>query len=128
MSAWYNKTMAFPGELNLTYYKGDTQDFSIYPKQSDGSAFVMTGYTIKFSISTERGSSGSTPIECYAVIASDDPTKAVCAIRPADGAQLTAGTQYVYDIEIRKTATPYPLVYTILTGTVNVTADVTQGV
>lgn len=118
--------MAFPGELNLTYYKGDTQDFSIYPKQSDGSAFIMAGYTIKFSISTERGS-GATPIECYAVISPDDPTKALCAIRPADGAQLTAGTQYVYDIQISKSATPYPLVYTILTGTVTVTADVTQG-
>ena len=118
--------MAFPGELNLTYYKGDTQDFSIYPKQSDGSAFIMAGYTIKFSISTERGSGGTTR-ECYAVISSDDPTKALCAIRPTDGDQLTAGTQYVYDIQISKSATPYPFVYTILTGTVTVTADVTQG-
>ena len=117
--------MAFPGELNLTYYKGDTQDFSIYPKKSDGSAFIMAGYTIKFTISTGRGS--GTPIQCYSVIDSDDPTKALCAIRPIDGNQLTAGTQYVYDIQISKSSVPYDIVYTILTGTVTVTADVTQG-
>jgi hypothetical protein len=126
MSAWYNKTMAFPGELNLTYYKGDTQEFNIYPKQDGGnSPFYMTGYTIKFSIAEARGS--NSVIECYAVVDSDDPTLARCAIRPADGAQLTPGTSYVYDIEISKDATPYPLVYTILTGTVTVTDQVTQG-
>ncbi len=81
--------MAFPGELNLTYYKGDTQDFSIYPKQSDGSAFIMSGYTIKFSISTQRGS-GTTPVECYAVVSADDPTKAALAegIVPGGGVSL----------------------------------------
>lgn len=117
--------MAFPGELNLTYYKGDTQEFAIYPKQNDGSEFRMTGYTIKFSIAQTRGSSSI--IQCYAVIDSEDASIARCAIRPADGAQLTAGTSYVYDVEISKSSTPYPLVYTILTGTVTVTDQVTQG-
>jgi hypothetical protein len=116
--------MAFPGELNLTYYKGDTQEFRIYPKQNDGSAFNMSGYTIKFSIAPTRGS--SSVIECYAVIDDINPTIANCTIRPADGAQLTAGTGYVYDVEIKKTSTPYDLVYTILTGTVSVTEQVTQ--
>jgi hypothetical protein len=124
MSAWYNKTMAFPGELNLTYYKGDTQEFRIYPKQNGGQAFNMSGYTVKFSIAETRGS--SSVIECYAVIDEVTPTVVNCAIRPADGAELTAGTQYVYDVEIKKTSTPYDLVYTILTGTVSVTEQVTQ--
>jgi len=116
--------MAFPGELNLTYYKGDTQEFRIYPKQNDGSAFNMSGYAIKFSIAASRGSSSI--IECYSVVDENNPSMAVCAIRPADGAQLTAGTQYVYDVEIKKASTPYDLVYTILTGTVSVTEQVTQ--
>lgn len=124
MSAWYNKTMAFPGELNLTYYKGDTQEFRIYPKQNDGSPFNMAGYTIKFSIAQSRGS--LSVIECYAVVDENNPSMAVCAIRPADGTQLTAGTQYFYDVEIKKTSTPYDLVYTILTGTLSVTEQVTQ--
>ena len=117
--------MAFPGELNLNYYKGDTQEFLIYPKQNGTSSFVMTGYSIKFSIAEARGS--SSVIEAYAIIDADDPTMAKCAIRPADGAQLTPGVQYVYDVEISKTALPYPLVYTILTGTITVTDQVTQG-
>ncbi|MFM6983882.1 MAG: hypothetical protein ACKOXF_07100 [Chitinophagaceae bacterium] len=117
--------MAFPGELNLNYYKGDTQEFRIYPKQNDGSSFNMSGYTIKFSIADTRGS--LSVIECYAVVDENNPNMAVCAIRPADGAQLTAGTQYVYDVEIKKISTPYDLVYTILTGTVTVTEQVTQG-
>jgi hypothetical protein len=116
--------MAFPGELNISYYKGDTQEFALYPKQNNGTSFVMTGYTIKFSIATTRGS--STTINCYAAIDSSDPTKALCVIRPADGAQLTAGTQYVYDVQISKSSTPYPIVYTILTGTVSVTEQVVQ--
>jgi hypothetical protein len=117
--------MAFPGELNLTYYKGDTQEFAVYPKQNDGQSFNMSGYQIKFSIAESRGASQI--IQCYAAVDSANPTVARCAIRPADGLQLTPGTQYVYDIEISKSATPYPLVYTILTGTVSVTDQVTTG-
>jgi hypothetical protein len=124
MSAWYNKTMAFPGELNLTYYKGDTQEFRIYPRKNDGSSFNMSGYTVKFSVAENRGS--SSVIECYAVIDGDNSNIVNCAIRPADGEQLVPGTQYVYDVEVKKTSTPYNLVYTILTGTISVTDQVTQ--
>jgi hypothetical protein len=124
MSAWYNKTMAFPGELNLNYYKGDTQEFAIYPKQNDGSAFNMTGFTIKFAIAETRGATSL--IECYASIDSQDPSIGRCAITPANGASLIAGKQYVYDVQISKPSTPYPLVYTILTGTVSVTDQVVR--
>ena len=116
--------MAFPGELNLTYYKGDTQEFRIYPKQNNGQAFNMAGYTVKFSIAQQRGS--SSVIECYAVIDSANPNVVNCTIRPADGAQLTPGIQYFYDVEIKKTSTPYDLVYTILNVTVSVTEQVSQ--
>ena len=37
--------MAFPGTLNINYYKGDTYEFNIYPKKStDGSAFDLTSF------------------------------------------------------------------------------------
>lgn len=117
--------MAFPNELNLNYYKGDTQEFAIYPKKTDNSAFDMTGYTVKFTIAESRGS--SSVITCYAVIDSLNTSKLNCAIRPADGAQLVPGTTYYYDVEIKKTSTPYDLVYTVLTGTVSVTEQVSQG-
>ena len=47
--------MAFPGELNINYYKGDTYEFSIYPKNADGSAMNLTNYLPQFTISLARG-------------------------------------------------------------------------
>jgi len=115
--------MAFPGELNINYYKGDTYEFKIYPKIStDGTVFNMSGYSVKFSMATERGS--STIIEGYSSISSDS-TYISCAITPGNGASLIAGTQYVYDVEIKKSSTPYNLVHTLLNGTISVTNQVT---
>ena len=37
--------MAFPGTYNFSYYKGDTNEFVIRPKNSSGSAFDLTGYS-----------------------------------------------------------------------------------
>lgn len=116
--------MAFPNELNLNYYKGDTQEFAIYPKKTDGSAFDMVNWNVKFTVASERGS--SSVIQCYAVIDSLNTSKINCAITPANGAQLTPGTTYYYDVEISKTATPYNLVHTVLTGTISVTEQVSQ--
>lgn len=123
--------MAFPGTLNIEYYKGDTHEFRIYPKQADGSSFNLTGYTAKFSFSKFRGAEGSaTYHEAFAQI-SDDKTSILCAIRPyisaqdpGDQAYLTPGDSYVYDVEIKKSASPYPLVYTVLTGDIAVTDQV----
>jgi hypothetical protein len=117
--------MAFPNELNINYYKGDTQEFALYPQKTDGSEFIMTGYAVKFTIASERGS--SSVINAYAAIDSQNPAKLLCTIRPADGANLVPGNTYYYDVEISKSGTPYPLVYTILTGTVSVTEQVSQG-
>jgi hypothetical protein len=116
--------MAFPGELNISYYKGDTYEFKIYPKKStDGTVFNMFGYSVTFKMATERGS--STTIEGYSSISSDN-TYVSCAITPGNGDSLSAGTQYVYDVEIRKNSTPYNLVHTLLTGTISVTNQVSQ--
>lgn len=114
--------MAFPGELNISYYKGDTYEFKIYPKKTDGTVFSMSGYSVKFSMATSRGS--STIVEGYASIAGDG-TYVSCAITPGNGDSLTAGTQYVYDVEIKKSASPYNLVHTLLTGSITVTNQVT---
>ena len=51
--------MAFPATYNISYYAGDTYQFVIRPKNSNGSSFSMplAIYTPKFYISTTRGSS-----------------------------------------------------------------------
>lgn len=150
MSAWYNKTMAFPAIYDFNYYKGDTFEFRIYPKKNDGTVFDLSPYRnqstnfanlpdditdteapydgAQFTISTVRGSAG-VPIKCFAIV-SDDNTFVQCAIRPPEGEQLVAGTEYVYDVEVRKeSGTPglgqYALVHTLLTGKITITDQVT---
>jgi hypothetical protein len=124
--------MAFPGTFDINYYRGDTYEFKIYPKDASGAAFPLTGYDLaqgaKFTISTQRGLDGlADQIQAYAAI-SADRTHISCAILPANGTAMTAGTNYVYDIEISKTGTPYNLVTTLLTGTISVTNQVTGAV
>jgi hypothetical protein len=118
--------MAFPGTYNFSYYRGDTLEFRIYPKDSSGSAFDLTDYSGSelFTISTSRGEDGLLDqVSGYAEI-SGDGTYILCVITPDSGTQLAAGTQYVYDVEISKTAAPYNIVYTLLTGTITVTDQV----
>jgi len=119
--------MAFPGTLNINYYKGDTYEFRVYPKDSSGASFDLSQYgNAKFTISTSRGSSGvSGRIECLAVITSGVSGNYVtCTIRPGDSVTMSAATQYVYDVEITRTSSPHNYVYTLLTGTVSVTDQV----
>lgn len=116
--------MAFPGTYNISYYKGDTYEFRVYPKDSSGAIFDLTNYgNVKFTIADARGA-GSTKIEAYAQI-SNDKTYITCAILPGNSVSMSADVQYVYDIEITRTASPYSYVYTLLTGTINVTEQVT---
>jgi hypothetical protein len=124
--------MAFPGTYNINYYKGDTFEFRVYPKDSSGAAFPLAQYIapaglVKFTIAPARGALGvgQTAIQGYAEI-SNDNTNILCVITPANGALMTAGTEYVYDVEIARSSASYDYVYTLLTGTVSVTAQVTQ--
>ena len=42
--------MAFPGTYNISYYKGDTLEFKIYPKDSSGASFSLDNYIATFTI------------------------------------------------------------------------------
>ena len=120
--------MAFPGNFNIDYYRGDTYEFKIYPKDNSGAAFPLTGYNltegVKFTISTERGINGiEDQIEAFAEI-SADLTHITCAILPSNGADMTSNLPYEYDIEIRKDGSQYPLVTTLLSGQIRVKEQV----
>lgn len=118
--------MAFPGKYDFNYYKGDTLEFKVYPKTTTGQAFSLQGYDAEFNIATARGLASSQQINAYAQI-SPDKTYITCAITPSDGNQFEAGRIYIYDIEIRNmSATPYPLVYTLLNGNISITEQVTH--
>lgn len=122
--------MAYPGTYNISYYKGDTYEFRIYPKDSSGAAFPLDGYDLvngaKFTIAPTRGADGvADQVEAFAEI-SVDRTYINCAIPPSAGNLLNASTQYVYDIEISRVGSgSYDYTYTLLTGTLSVTDQVT---
>lgn len=115
--------MAFPGTYNFNYYRGDTFEFKIFPKLQDGSKFDLTGYSAKFTVANKRGT-GSTQV------AMTDPTinvsdgSVTCIISSTNGRSLTAGTNWVYDVEIKKTSGAANT-QTLLTGSITVTEDVT---
>ncbi len=114
--------MAFPSTYNFNYYRGDTAQFVVRPKNSnDSSSFNLAGYSGLFTIANQRGSAG-TQVEADAVV--DDVTDVVtCTISPSVGRELNAGT-YVYDIQIDNDSQ----VFTLLTGTITVTDDITGAV
>ena len=128
--------MAFPGELNINYYKGDTHEFKVYPQKTDGSIFYLSDYTNStFTIATERGSSptGDTLMPTGRISASarisSDGTNVVCAITPENGALLDPEKTYVYDVQVySQGADTYDKVFTLITGSISVTDDVTQDI
>lgn len=113
--------MAFPGTYNFNYYRGDTNQFIIRPKNANGESFNLTGYTADYFIANRRGATG-TQYEANAVV--DTVNNIVtCTITPSVGRQISAGT-YVYDVQIDNGIQ----IYTLLTGTVTVTDDITGAV
>jgi hypothetical protein len=111
--------MAFPGTDNFNYYRGDRYEFVIRPKTANGGAFDLTGYSADFFVANQRGEN-KTQYEMQAVVDGSADT-VTCTILPGSGEDLVAGT-YVYDVQIDSGAT---LVYTLLTGSITVTDDIT---
>jgi hypothetical protein len=113
--------MAFPATYNFSYYRGDTSQFVIRPKNANGTSFDLTGYTAEFTVANRRGSTG-TQYEMTAVVnATTDII--TCTIDPVDGRLLSPGT-FVYDVQIENGLQ----IYTILTGSITVTDDITGAV
>lgn len=114
--------MAFPGTYNFSYYRGDTAQFIIRPKNSNGTEFNLTDYDAEYTIANRRGSTGSQ----YTAQAVVDETNnlVTCTIIPTTGRLLSPGT-YVYDVQIKNGPSQ---IFTILTGTITVTDDITGAV
>jgi hypothetical protein len=114
--------MAFPGTYNFNYYKGDTFEFIIRPKTSSGNPFPLDTYlnNATFTIADRRGPGGTRYLASAVVNTVSDII--TCTITPTVGEQLVVGTTWFYDVEIRDSFT----VYTLLTGNITVTDDITQ--
>lgn len=120
--------MAFPATYNFNYYMGDTHEFRIYPKDASGQPFPLAQYpTVKFTIAERRGAplpEDQDPFEAYAAF-SNDRTNILCSINNSHSANLDPAKQYVYDVQISKTGSPYDSVLTLLTGNISITDQVT---
>ena len=115
--------MAFPATYNFNYYRGDTAQFVVRPKNAnDGSSFDLTGYTAIITIATARGASATRYSTAQGITAVVDATAdtVTCTITPAGGRNLTPGS-FVYDVQITNSVQ----IYTLLTGTISVTDDIT---
>jgi hypothetical protein len=111
--------MAFPATYNFNYYRGDSFEFIIYPKNSNGETFNTGTYdSTLFTIATNRGEDGV--FVGYGEIVNAS-TNLICKIAPSLG-DILENNSYVYDIEIGNTDSNTK--YTLLTGTINITQDV----
>ncbi len=123
--------MAFPGTYNFDYYRGDTFVFTITPKTSTGATFQLDSYSSAgaiFSIASSRGNSPTTAIDSVAdttklsAVINTSTDIITCTIKPDARTDLVGGSTYYYDVEIFNSAA---LRYTLLTGEITVTDDVT---
>jgi hypothetical protein len=115
--------MTFPSTYNFSYYRGDTAQFVARPKNAnDGSSFELTGYSSVFTIATARGAGATRYSAAQGLTAVVDTANdlVTCTITPTGGRALAQGS-YVYDVQIDNGTQ----IYTLLTGTISVTDDIT---
>ena len=113
--------MAFPATFNFNYYRGDTSQIVVRPKSPNGQSFNLSGYSAAYTIATSRGAS-ATQYSSTAVI--DELNDLItCTISDSVGRSLEPRT-YVYDVQIENGIE----IYTILTGTIKVTDDITGAI
>lgn len=119
--------MAFPGTFNFNYYRGDTNEFVVRPKNSNGESFNLTNFSANFTIANKRGP-GATVVQYSATATVNTATNIItCKINPSLGRTLSAGT-YVYDVQIINTVPDPDVILTVLTGSITVTDDVTGAI
>lgn len=116
--------MAFPGTYNFNYYRGDTFEFIVRPKDSNGSPFDLDGYTASFTIANQRGS-GADAIQFTATASVNAVDNIVtCTVTSGVGRNLSPDISWVYDVQITNEIN----IYTLLTGTITATDDITGAI
>jgi len=115
--------MAFPA-THINYYKGDTYEMLVKPKNSAGSPFIVTDslYSVTFKLAPTRGGVSGETITGQASILSENSVLA--SITPSVSAQLDSTKTYFYDIRILSLTDPN-VVYTLLNGSVAIVEGVT---
>lgn len=115
-------TIVFPATYNISYYRGDSYNFIINPKNPNGTSFNLSGYTGLFTISTERGNPAAEIATGTATVNAEAAT-VTCEI-PNSLGSLLSGASYLYDVEINNSS--QQKTFTLLTGTISVTQDISR--
>lgn len=123
--------MAFPSTFNFSYYQGDRYEFTVRPKDSAGNIFPLQNYLGSglFTVATQRGNPAS--VIGHGTVSMDvNEGKVTCIIEPDFGKTLT-GNSYIYDVQISASGMSgsvvyNPYVYTLITGNINVTRDISN--
>jgi hypothetical protein len=116
--------MSFPANFNIRYYKGDLYQFVVRPKTSAGDPFPISDSTHNafFYASTTRGGQSSNTITLNASIVAGN---VVATIQPSDVSSFNQGNNYFYDVSVQKISDSDE-VYTLLTGSLTITPDITE--
>lgn len=115
--------MALPIYRDITIYRGDTFVEKIFPKNADGTAFVLkdsndVDYFAYFYIAGTRNFTAS--LNSYYTFVDSNENSITYSIKSTDAATLIAGTPYVYEIKIKHPSNNPAEVYTLVTGTLNI--------
>jgi len=114
--------MAFPATYNISYYRGDSYNFVINPKNPNGVPFNLNGFSGLFAISTERGNPAA-QVATGTVVVNSQASTITCEIPDSLGSILS-GASYLYDIEVNNPSEGKT--FTLLTGTISVTQDISR--
>lgn len=114
--------MGFPATFNILYYRGDTYEFVIQPKNADGTAFNLNPYpsaSSKFTVAS-RVAGNDTFVFNGSVSINNASSFITCGISSANGESLVQGTSYVYDVQIKSASSTF----TLVAGGLSVTNDI----
>lgn len=117
--------MAFPGNYNFTYYRGDTHEFEIVLKTANNQDFPLDEYeNIIFKIATRRGSIES---QITGTTERVGTNTIKCTIPSSVGRNMVP-PRYVYDVQITDTTFNPNIIYTVLTGEITVLNDISGAI
>lgn len=119
--------MAFPATYNISYYRGDTYEFVVNPKNSDGTNFDLSGYSSSSALFTVslRSSGTDTFVFNGDIEVNSDSSYIRCGIPSSSGSALIEGSSYYYDVQINSDAATYTLLNGKITVKNNISGRIT---
>lgn len=114
--------MALPVYRDINYYRGDTFAEKLYPKNSDGSSFSLSGYESYLYIDLNRDGILNDSSKSIQASVDTSENSIVYTITSTVGISLLAETTYSYEVKIKNTVSSE--VYTLVTGSLIVSGNV----